>query len=40
MVQWLGLHVSASGGPALIPAWGTKIPQAVQCGQGEKIHHA
>ena len=32
-VQWLGLRPSTAGGPGLIPGWGTKILQAVQCGQ-------
>ena len=29
----LGHCASTAGGPGLIPAWGTKIPQTVQHGQ-------
>ena len=29
-VQWLGRCTSTAGGPGSIPAWGTKILQAVQ----------
>ena len=32
-VEWLGLNASTSEGLGSIPGWGTKIPQAVQCGQ-------
>ena len=32
-VQWLGLHASTLGGIGSIPGQGTKIPQAMQCGQ-------
>ena len=34
--QWLGLHASTARGPGLIPGWGTKILQAVWCGQKKK----
>ena len=33
VVQWLGCSVLTAQGPGLIPGWGIKIPQAVQCGQ-------
>ena len=36
MVQWLGLCASTAGGPGLISGWGTKILQAVRCGQKKK----
>ena len=39
MVQWLGLHISTTGGKGSIPAWGTKITQAVQPGQKIKKQH-
>ena len=29
-VQWLGLHTFTAEGPASVPRWGTKIPQAAQ----------
>ena len=32
-VQWLTLGTSIAGGVGSIPGWGTKIPQAVRCGQ-------
>ena len=32
-VQWLRLHPANAGVPGWIPAWGTKIPHAVQHGQ-------
>ena len=36
VVQWLGLCASTAGGPGLISGWGTKILQAVRCGQKKK----
>ena len=36
VVQWLGLRASTARGMDLIPGQGTKIPQAVQCGQKKK----
>ena len=33
VVQWLGCSALTAQGPGLIPGWGIKIPQAVQCGQ-------
>ena len=36
VVQWLGLHTLTAEGPGLTPSQGTKIPQAVQCGQKKK----
>ena len=30
--QWLGLCTSTAGGERSIPGQGTKIPQAMQCG--------
>ena len=36
MVQCLGLCASISGGMGSIPSQGTKIPQAMQCGQKKK----
>ena len=36
MVQWLGLCASTSGTLGLIPALGTKTPQATQVGQKKK----
>ena len=33
VVQWLRLHASNAGGMGSIPGQGTKIPQAMQCGQ-------
>ena len=35
-VQWLGLHASTAGGMRSIPGQGTKILQAVRCGQKKK----
>ena len=35
-VQWLRLHAFTAESPASIPAWGTKIPQAVQCRKKKK----
>ena len=35
-VQWLGLCASTAGGPSSIPGRGTKIPQALPCGQKNK----
>ena len=35
-VQWLGLHAFTIVGPVLIPGQGTKIPQAMCCGQKKK----
>ena len=35
-VQWLGLHAFTAEGPGSIQGWGTKIPQAMQCGQKKK----
>ena len=37
MVQWLRLHASTAGGMGLIPGRGTKISQAVWCGQEKKL---
>ena len=37
MVQWLGLHVSTSGGTGSIPGWGTKVPHATLRGQKEVV---
>ena len=36
MVQWLRLRASTAGGKGLIPGWGTKILQALQCNQKKK----
>ena len=36
VVQWLGLSVSPTWGSSLIPGWGTKSPQASQCGKKKK----
>ena len=36
VVQWLGLCASTSGTLGLIPALGTKTPQATQVGQKKK----
>ena len=36
VVQWLGLHAFTAEGVGLAPGWGTKIPQAAQCGQKKK----
>ena len=33
VVQWLGLHALIAEDQGSIPDQGTKIPQAVQCGQ-------
>ena len=35
-VQWLGLHTLTAEGQGSIPGRGTKIPQAVWCGQNQK----
>ena len=35
-VQWLGLGAFTARGVGSIPGWGTKIPQAMQCGQKTK----
>ena len=35
-VQWLRLHASTEGVTGSIPGWGSKIPQAEQCGQKKK----
>ena len=32
-VQWLGLRALTAKGPASVPGWGTKIPQATQWSQ-------
>ena len=36
VVQWLGLCTFTAKGPGSIPGWGTKIPQAMRCGQRKK----
>ena len=39
VVQWLGLRASIAQGAWVtgsIPGWGTKIPQAKQCGKKKK----
>ena len=36
VVQWLQLCASSAGGLSSILGWGTKIPQAVRCGQKKK----
>ena len=36
VVQWLEFHPSTTGSMGLIPSWGTKIPQAMQCSQKKK----
>ena len=36
VVQWLELCASSAGGLSSILGWGTKIPQAVRCGQKKK----
>ena len=33
VVQWLGLHAFTAEDLGSIPGQGTKIPQAMQCGQ-------
>ena len=33
VVQWLGLSTVIAVAPGSIPGWGTKIPQALRCGQ-------
>ena len=33
VVQWLGLDTFTAEGFDSIPGWGTRIPQAVRCGQ-------
>ena len=35
-VQWLGLCALIAEGMGSIPVWGTKIPQAMWCGQKTK----
>ena len=35
-VQWLGLCAFTAEGTGSIPGWGTKMPQAAQCGQKKK----
>ena len=32
-LKWVRLHASTAGGVGSIPGQGTKIPQAMQCGQ-------
>ena len=32
-VQWLGLHALTDKGLGPIPDWGTKTPEASQCGK-------
>ena len=32
-VQWLGLHALTDKGLGSIPDWGTKIPEASECGK-------
>ena len=36
ILQWLGLSVSPTWGSSLILGWGTKSPQASQCGKKKK----
>ena len=36
MFQWLGLGAFTAKGSGSIPGWGTKIPQAMGCGQKKK----
>ena len=36
VVQQLGLRTFTAEGACLIPGWGTKTPQAAQCGQVKK----
>ena len=36
VVQWLALVSLTAGTLGLISGWGTKIPQAVQCGQKQQ----
>ena len=38
VVQWLRLCASTAGGTGSVPAWGTKIPHAVQYGQEKKFY--
>ena len=38
MVQWLGLHTVTAEGMGSIPGQGTKILQAVQCGQNKQTN--
>ena len=33
VVQWLGPHALSAKGPGSVPGRGTKIPQAMRCGQ-------
>ena len=35
-VQWLGLSSFTAEGTGSVPAWGTKIPHAMPCGQKKK----
>ena len=35
-VQWLGLHAFTAKGLGSVPGRGTRIPQAVRCGQKQK----
>ena len=37
VIQWLGLKVITAEGEGSIAGWGTKVPQAVICGQINKI---
>ena len=37
VVQWLGLCAFITEGLGSVPGWGTKILQAVQCGQKKKV---
>ena len=36
-VQWLGLHAFTTADRGSVPDWGTKIPQALQCGQNKDV---
>ena len=36
VVQWLGLCAFTAESLGSVPGWGTKIPQAVRCGQKKK----
>ena len=38
-VQWLRLRAFTAEGLGSIPGWGTKIPQAMWCGQKNKTKH-
>ena len=35
-IQWLALRAFTARGPGSVSGWGTKIPQAIWCGQKEK----